>query len=153
MQQTRDECKFIPICAEVGKGRLIQKIRLSYSLLHNLKNAHSSRLFLFRNEAQGYKRALSYSHNRCRFRVKNILMPDRERRQEEAIKTATRTRARREAIIALRYGLRFGTTSISTIQRAETAGIRIKREKRSILSYAEIKRQIAILISSEMKGR
>ena len=155
MKQTRDEQGFIPFSCEMGKARQIERIRIAYSLLSSsgMKNAHSSRLFLFKNEAQGYKRALSYQHNRARFSYHAVLLPPRERAQQNANKTAERDEQRRQARVALRYGKRYGTLTTATIDRARQAGIAIRRAgARPIASNAVLQR-ITELISSEMMKR
>ena len=153
MKQTRDEQGFIPFSCEMGKARQIERIRIAYSLLSGMKNAHSSRLFLFKNEAQGYKRALSYQHNRARFYDHTVLLPPRERAQQNANKTAGRDEQRRQARIALKYGRRYGTLTTATIDRVRQAGIAIRRAgARPIASNAVLQR-ITELISSEMMKR
>lgn len=168
MQQTSDEARFIPFAIEKGKTRRIQKIRLAYSLLLNLNNAHASRLSLFRQEARGYPRALSYSHNHARYKSSRVLLPRRESAQiiARTRKISERARAqkddsarraikedKRRATIALKYGARYGTTSMGTIIRAQEAGIVIRRDKRAqSLSNAEIARQILSMLSSDKTG-
>ena len=154
MQQTSDEARFIPFSIEKGKARRIQKIRLAYSLLLNLSTAHASRLSLFRQEARGYPRALSYSHNHARFMTSRVLLPRRESAQVRAHERAQKDGDKKRAIVALKYGQKYGTTKMDTIIRAQEAGIVIRRDKRAqSLPNAEIARQILSLLSSEMTSQ
>jgi hypothetical protein len=152
MQQTSDEKKFIPISIERGRARAWQKIRLSYSLLSCMNENNSRRLFLFRSEGQGFKKASSYLHNHSRFRSKKILLPRRERKNLHEADMQIKNEQRRAAIIGLKYGRKFQTLNIGTLQRARTAGIVIRSDD-LITPYAEFKTAISGLLRSAMIGK
>lgn len=153
MKQTADESKFIPFSAEAGKEKEIEKIRLAYSLLLNLGSANRRRYFLFSNEGQGYRNALSIGHNKARFRNRTVLLPRREAEQSFKAKMKEKNKKRIECIKALKYGRRYGTITLDTIQRSKQAGIRIKRNTALNLPIAEIQRQLTNLISSGMMDK
>lgn len=145
MQTTKDEAKFMPLFLEKGKAKQLQFIRLSYLMLTNLSKAHSQRITFFRNEHKGYKNALSFAHNQCRFKNKKVLLPLREKEQLffEALrkKEKAEKEAKKEAIKGLKYGRKFKTLNIGTLERCHKAGIIIRLDNR-IIPYAELKRQL-----------
>ena len=152
MKQQR-EVGFIPFSYEKGRNRLIQKAKVCYSTLSNLEEGNASRHFLFLHESKGYTGACSYTHNSARFKSSKLLIPIREKAQQFQKAQKEKNAERRAAILGLKYGLKYGTITAATIERAKTAGIKIKRDNtRFIFSNAEVKRHLVQLFGSEMKG-
>ena len=137
MQQHSTERAFIPVAVENGRARTWQKIRLCFSSFTNMASAEKKRLFVFAEEGQGYARSYARAHNRARFKSHARLLPQREQQTQRA--DTEKNRERRRAVIALRYGRRYNSTTQHTVERAEKAGIRIRLNS-LILPYAEYRR-------------
>jgi len=133
--QTKDETKSVPIALERGKNKQIQNIRLAYTLLSGLSHAHTARIFLFKNEGQGFHKALSHPHNAARFRNRIVMLPIRERKQkieyEEKQKGKGEKQKRKDAIKILKYTRRYSrfldlSEVMERIDKCKMAGIVIK---------------------------
>lgn len=151
MKQTADEKRFIPVQVERGRARQWQRCALSYRFLADLKNAQRRRIFLFASEGQGFKKSVSWQHNVIRQPAHCARpLPPREARNA---RQATGKGKRALAIVALRYAVRYGTVSAQTLQRVESAGIRVAPRYGAILPYAEYKRQVSQALGSGMRDK
>ena len=151
MQQTKDESRFIPLSAYHGNMRAWDKVRLSYSLFSSLPTAHAQRMRLCREEGQGFRNAKSITHNKARFPSKKLLLPPRERTHQENAKNAQRDEKRQKAIIALKYGRRYNTATMATIERAKDAKISIQ-PRNDIQSFAEARDELNKLLTEDRIG-
>ena len=154
MNLTCDEQKGIPISQEIGRARTIQRIVLGYAspTSRSMAKANSSRFYLFRTEGQGFKGALSHSHNLARTPNKTLMIPRREVEQAEQKRLKEKNRERKEAILCLKYGKKFNTLTFTTLEKCRTAGIRIKDNSLYPLDSHKIYGMVSERIRSAMKG-
>jgi len=145
MQQQKEERGFIPVKVERGRARTWQNIRLSFSSFTNMAAAQKKRLFVYGSEGRGWDKAISNPHNSARFRSARLL-PKRERAQLGA-SDDKKADEFKKSVKALKYGRRYNTLTQRTVERAQSAGIRIRLNS-LILPYAAYKQQVKVLMFS-----
>jgi len=151
MKQMGDESgkAGIPVCAERENIRKWDIVRIAYASGHDLQKAHTSRIFLFSQEGQGYKNALSRTHNHSRFKNRVNLLPPREKTQKWRAEQKEKEQKKKALIKALKYARRYNTLTPQLIERCISAGISVKPSNRLTLSTAEFIQRLKIRIGQE----
>lgn len=126
MIQNKEDTKRYPITHEKGRDYLISIIRIKYTHLNDLSSGSRLRFSLFKTEAQGYRKAIAYTHNKARFKTQKTFTPIRERAQ--GINEAqAQVRAQRDMLIkALKYGSKYNTLTSQRLRECESSGISIR---------------------------
>jgi hypothetical protein len=151
MKQQKDESgkAGIPVCAERENIQKWDIVRIAYASGRDLQNAHRSRIFLFSQEGQGYKNALSLSHNHARFRSAVKLLPPREKTQKWRAEQKEKEQKKKALIKALKYARKYNTLTPQLVERCVSAGISVKPSNRITLSNAEFIQRLKIRIGQE----
>ena len=145
-----------------GRSKTWHSIALSFNgrtgFNSQMTRVGKKRIIAFKQEGDGNKRALGYSHNSARFYSSKSLilnstkteLLNKELRTQKTDKRLL-AKERKKGINALKYGVKYGNSTNKTVEYAQIRGIAIRRNK-AIPPESEFLKALSDIGNNEVKN-